>query len=291
MSLSPDIDPDAMGCVEPQRSSSAAARARCSERAAATAFASSLLDPERPVPPGLTGPSGGAAVKRFAVYRNNVAVALVDALAATFPAVRRIVGERFFRAAARVHALQTPPTSPLMAEYGRDFPAFLEAGFEPARALPYLPDVARIERAWLDAYHAADAEPLDPAALAAVPPERLASVRFVPHPAARVVRSRFAAVSATAMNRSDAPIRPIDLAAPEDGLVARPALEVTLRTLPPGGAPFLRALFDDRTLGEAAALAIAGTPSFDLAINIGGALATGAFMGLVADAAARGERP
>ena len=77
---------------------------------------------------------------------------------------------------ARFHVRATPPTSPLLFEYGRDFPDFI-ARYEHARAMPWLADVARIERAWLDAYHAADAEPLAPAALAAIPPDRLAEPR------------------------------------------------------------------------------------------------------------------
>ena len=48
--------------------------------------------------------------------------------------------------------------------------------FEPAAHLPYLADVARIERAWTEAYHAAEAHPLDPAAFAALAPEELPAI-------------------------------------------------------------------------------------------------------------------
>lgn len=41
----------------------------------------------------------------------------------------------------------------------RDFPDFIER-YEHAQSMPWLADVARIERAWLDAYHAADTEAL-----------------------------------------------------------------------------------------------------------------------------------
>ena len=243
-------------------------------------FAASLLDPERPVPAGVVDPEGRPAPRRFAVYRNNVVVGLIEALGAAFPAVRRIVGEPFFRALARAHALQAPPTSPLMAEHGREFPGFLRT-FRRVADLPYLPDVARIERAWLDSYHAADAAPLAPEALGAVPPERLEAVRFSPHPAAHVIRSRFAAVSIVAMNRSDGPITPLDTRVPEDALVTRPSLEVRLAALPPGGAAFLLALMGGRTLGEAAAAGAGDDPAFDLAANIGGMLGAGAFTAIV----------
>ena len=86
---------------------------------------------------------------------------------------------------ARFHVRETPPTSPLLFEYGRDFPAFIER-YEYAQGMPWLADTARIERAWLDAYHAADAAPLTASDLASFPPERLADLVFAPHPATRV---------------------------------------------------------------------------------------------------------
>ena len=152
------------------------------------AFASALTDPEHTTPSVVVGPNGKTCVKRYSVYRNNVTVSLIDTLAAIYPAVQRITGVDFFRAMARFHVRATPPTSPLLFEYGRDFPAFIE-GYEYAQSMPWLADTARLERAWLDAYHAANAEPLSPAALAAVPSERLADVVFNAHPATRIVRS------------------------------------------------------------------------------------------------------
>src|SRR5690349_10653352 len=105
----------------------------------AAAFAPALLDPSAEVPTVVTGPRGKAAVKRYNVYRNNVTVGLIDALAAIYPAVQRITGPEFFRAMARFHIRQSPPASPLLFEYGRDFPAFIEQ-YEYAKSLPWLAD-------------------------------------------------------------------------------------------------------------------------------------------------------
>lgn len=214
----------------------------------AAAFTAGLLDPDRAAPDMVSGPRGKAAAKRYAVYRNNVTVSLIDALAASFPATRRITGPDFFRAMARFHIRETPPTSPLLFEYGRDFPDFVER-YEYAQSIPWLGDVARIERAWLDAYHAADAEPLASATLASIPPERLGDTVFVPHPATRIVRSRFPAVTIFAANRSDGAVGRIEATGPEDALVTRPGLEVFVRRLPPGGAVFLSYLISGEPFG------------------------------------------
>ncbi|WP_137390181.1 DNA-binding domain-containing protein [Rhodoligotrophos defluvii] len=242
----------------------------------AEAFAGGLLDPMRPPPDRICGPHGKAVAKRYAVYRNNVTVSLIEALAAVFPATRRITGADFFRAMARAHVRETPPSSPLLWEYGHAFPDFI-ARYEHARPMRWLADVARLERAWLDAYHAADAAPLTAQSLAAIPPEQLAGTRFTPHPATRVVRSSFPAVSIFAANRSDGPVGRIEAAEPEDGLVTRLGLEVAVRQLPPGGASFLCRLMAGHPLGDAAAQAFAESVQFDLAANIAGVLEAGAF--------------
>jgi Putative DNA-binding domain len=240
-----------------------------------TMFSSALLRPERKTPSLITGPKGKGVVKRYNVYRNNVMVSLIGALAAIFPAVRRITGEEFFRAMARFHIRETPPTSVLLFEYGRDFPAFI-AAYEYAQDMPWLADVARIERAWLDAYHAADAKPLSPSALTAVPAERLSDLIFMPHPAARIVRSPFAAVTIFAANRVSDPFDTIDAGEPEDALITRPGFEVDVRRLPAGGAEFLAALIAGETLGVAADAALQACPSFDIGAAIAGMIEAGA---------------
>ena len=200
-------------------------------------------------------------------------------MADTFPAVRRLVGEQFFNAMARVYVQAEPPSSPLLFRYGETFPDFLER-FEPAQKLVYLPDVARLERAWLDAYHAADAEPLNPAVLGTIGPEDLPGLRFVAHPASRVLRSQFAAVTIFSVNRSGAEMPAINPATAKDGLITRAGTDVEVRNLPPGGAAFLAALIDGRTLCGAAELATAETDEFDLAAAIAAILEAGAFAGL-----------
>ncbi|MGJ5175625.1 DNA-binding domain-containing protein [Bradyrhizobium oligotrophicum] len=242
----------------------------------AAAFAAGLLTPSAAAPAGVTGPGSRPAGRRYDVYRNNVTVSLVNALAAIYPAVQRITGEALFREMARCHLRQTPPSSPLLFAYGRDFPSFIET-YPHAAELPWLADVARIERAWLDAYHAADAAPLAPAALSMIPPDRLADAIFIPHPSTRLVRSNFAAVTIFAANRTTEPTARIDASTAEDALVVRPDFDVEVRRLPPGGAVFVASLIDGLPLGEAAARALDADRQFDLAINIAGLIEAGAF--------------
>jgi hypothetical protein len=238
-------------------------------------FASALLDPSGATPADIAGPGGKAADRRYDVYRNNVTVSLIDALAALYPAVQRIVGTDFFRGMARLHVRTAPPTSPLLFEYGRDFPAFIER-FEYTQDIPWLADVARLERVWLDAYHAADLLPLSADTLAGVAPERLGDLVFTPHPAARIVRSAYPAVTIFAANRVDGPTTAVRSDAAEDALITRPAMDVVVRVLPAGGAVFLAELIAGKSL-DAAASAASAHAAFDLPGNIAAMIEAGVF--------------
>ena len=107
-------------------------------------FAAALLDAALPSPPGLGAWNGSDAGARFAVYRNNVVHSLVNVLTDSFPVVHQLVGDEFFGAMARRYLADHPPASPLMHRYGAGLPAWI-ADFEPAAALPYLSDMARLE--------------------------------------------------------------------------------------------------------------------------------------------------
>ncbi len=111
-------------------------------------FAHALLDPELP-----SVDEHG----RFNVYRNNLRITLRNALRTTFPAVEKLVGEDYFSALTLLYVERHPPRSPIMTEYGHDFAAFLST-FSPLKDYPYLADVARIEFARVQAYHAADTD-------------------------------------------------------------------------------------------------------------------------------------
>jgi hypothetical protein len=129
--------------------------------------------------------SGDTAVT---IHRNTVMKGWIDALRANYPTIVQLVGDEWFNACAFEYAHRHPARSPVLALYGEQFPAFLDT-FEPAAELPYLPDVARIDRLWVEAHTAAD------------PVERFARVR---HSAATIwIHHRTAAASSLTVDQSD----------------------------------------------------------------------------------------
>ena len=128
-----------------------------------------------------------AAQPAFAVYRNTALRACVDALAANYPAVLRLVGDAWFRVVAADYARAHPPHDERLLLYGEQFPGFVHAAAG-AHELPYLGEVAQLDRSWSEAHVAADAPVLHAQALAAIlekAPDSLARLVLVPHPAAR----------------------------------------------------------------------------------------------------------
>lgn len=250
--------------------------ARLAERQ--KAFAAALLDSSLPAPVGLLGPDGEPSTRRFNVYRNNVFIGLTNALRASFPCTAKLVGDEFFMAMARVFAAAHPPESPVLLHYGAEFPDFI-ASFPPAASLPYLADVARIERAGTEAYHARDVASLLPSAFAGVPPEQALFLRFRLHPSVRLLRSPFPAFMIWRMNAADGTPEPVDLAESQDTLVLRPDAEVDVRQMLPASHDFMAALAQGMTLAQALESALATDAEFDLSENLRELIQMGAFVG------------
>lgn len=246
---------------------------------AQTDFVQSLLDPDAAVPDGLVNPDGAKAAKRFDVYRNNVAHSLTEALETAFPVIVKLVGAANFKVLAGVYLRRHPPLSALMMHYGAEMPDFL-AGFEPVKSLLYLADVARLELALRESYHAADATPLNPNELQAMPAERLMASRVTFAPAVRLVRSRWPVHSIWARNMDSGP-KPGTLG--ENVLITRPEFDPVMTVLPPGGGSFIAGLIKGETFGAALDTATAAAPEFDLSATLGALLAGGAILGFQKD--------
>jgi hypothetical protein len=238
------------------------------------AFARALSDPARPVPPQTRTSEGRPDARRFAVYRNNVAVGLIGAIEARFPVARRLIGDAFFRAMAGAFVSAHKPRSPVLIHYGAEFADFV-AGFEPAREIAYLADVARLENAWVEAYHAAEAPSLALDALCEIEPEDFGALRFSPHPAARLLRFSHPAASIWAAHQAGAEPCPLETWRAEDALVTRPEADVRVRVLPPGGWEIANALFAGATLRQAAETQ--ASEGFDPGAHVVGLIEAGAF--------------
>lgn len=224
------------------------------------AFLAALLDPARPAPEGLTDGRGRPAGKRFDVYRNNVVVSLTAALRAAFPVITRLLGRANMDRLARDYLTGHLPETPRMMFFGQAFPGYLQARADLAH-LGYLADVARLELALRESYHAADAAPMPPEDLAALPPADLMRARLRPVPALRLLRSPWPIHAIWRFNSEEGAPKPRP--GGQDVVITRPDFDPVPHGLPPGGGAWLAAILAGEDLATAQQTAEAAQPGFD----------------------------
>lgn len=235
-------------------------------------FVAALLNSAAVLPADIRSCNRVATSRRFAVYRNNVTVALIDALADCYPVVNALVGEDFFRAMAREFARLHAPPSPVMAEYGGDLADFIKT-FAPAATLPYLSDIARLEWQRVLAWNAADATTLTAKDLSPLlsNPAQLIRTSWHFHPSLLLVESSFATVSLWLAHQhaNSSQIRAsldrLDLLQAESALVMRQNLNVVVLKIQPAQAAFVTALQSGKNLGNAVNDGLTLSEHFDLA--------------------------
>lgn len=215
---------------------------------------------------------------RAQVYRNNVRLSLSAALAANFPVTEALIGADYFGQAARRFLRDHLPDRPEMAAYGAVFPDFL-AQLPDLADYPFVPDVARVERAMIEALLAPDAPPLRAEDFSIVPADAFATLRFEAHPSARLVRSTYAVADLWAAHQTVPPdLTKLDPRQPQAMLIARSEGQVIWQTLPASAALFLSQLL----AGEPINTAADSLPEdFDLTAALLIGLQTGAFTRLI----------
>ena len=214
-----------------------------------------LAAPGLSAPPALlaTVRDAPSAAARLGIYKNNVFVRLIEALEASCPAVERLVGDDFFRFAARRYIPAHPPRSATLLDYGASFAAFLES-FSPAASVPYLADVARLEWLYLRAYHAAEMSPLDAARWHDAPFAEGCGLRLRLHPSTGLMTSPYPVSRIWELNRRARDVEETLLPAEtEHLLVIRPHAQVEVRRLSPGAFAMVSAIGAGKPLGEACA--------------------------------------
>ncbi len=237
-------------------------------------FSDALLNPKMPMPRDLSDGKSNPAGRRFSVYRNNVTVSLIDALQVAFPLIRKLIGAKSFNDLAPIFVRAHPPRSPLMMQYGVDFPAFIES-FQPLAHISYLGDAARLDLALRASYHSADAPVLTAEALQQMEMAELMDATLTLAPSTRILRSRWPLYDIWRYNQSQDVPKPRPVA--QDVLITRPEFDPQLHLLPMGAALWLESFTKGAKFSDAHARTITASADFDLSVALTQALTTAAF--------------
>lgn len=219
-----------------------------------------------------------AAADRLCIYRNTARVALTEGLRLSYPAIDRLVGEAFFDMAAARFIAAHPATSGYLNTYGQGFPAFLETMQETA-GCTYLGEVGRYEWALAIAANAPDAGTIDLKALAAVDPDLLDGIRFIPHPSVSLLRLAVPAdeIADAVLGGDPGAMAEVDLSTgPVFLVVHRDDDGIQVERLREDVHSVLQALFEGRPLG-----ALSGSDDTDVAHCLAEQFAKGRLAGFI----------
>ncbi len=227
-------------------------------------FAASVRHREVKPPAFLNDSASDLVSAGLAVYRNNVRSSLSKALAETFPVVAQLVGDDFFKYAAGEYFNAHPPSSPIISHYGVGFSAFLD-DFAPAKTVPYLADMARLEIAWLDAYRARDASPLPIEKILAAAGDDPSTLCLTLHPSLRLIKSDYPIVSIWRRHKEDPAKDNNNLkdAKGECAMVIRPHLDVLVHDISHGLYSAIQFLSEGGTIENAFEHALSIDENFD----------------------------
>ena len=228
-----------------------------------TGFASALFDAGAARPPVIAA-GGLSPAMRLGFYRTNILGNYTRALRMTYPATERLVGSAVFTELARQYIRRYPYGAGDLTAFGDQFSEFLSRG-PVARELPYLADVARLEWAMEEVFHEADHPGLSADRLSALPLDCCEQLRFLLHPASRLLSSNYPLRRIwEACHAVDDTENRVHLAEGGEGLLVwRDGLEVTVEALHAGEYTMLVALSMGNDFGTGFRYAAGARPEFD----------------------------
>lgn len=217
----------------------------------------SLLELQRAFGAALRDPSKSAPVtpaRNLGIYRNNAALNFRAALAASFPVIRKRVGDEYFTQLAHFYRERHPSRSGDLHGIGEHFAEFLDEHLADG-AYAWLADLARLEWSREVASIIEEQPAIAPDALAKLAPDALEHIELGLQPSIQLHTYSYPIFSVWLVNQSEN-ASPVDQSAgPEAGMVRSRDGGIEIRILEPALFSFLSALAAGATLGHAMSLA------------------------------------
>ena len=197
-----------------------------------------------------------SAADRVDIYANMYFYRLLDVLKEDFPATLKVLGDTRFHNLVTGYLVEYPPTEPSVFYCGRYLADFLRDHPMRERA-PFVADLAMLERALVESFHAEDAVALDAAAMRAIAPAKWPSLKLAIHPAVRILPLQWRVAATLRAVQDGRDVVPAEPTA-HDVIVWRRDARVFFREIEPGEARALRAASRGATFGAMCDLVAAG---------------------------------
>ncbi len=215
-------------------------------------FAAAVYDNDSSLAPHICETDGILAHQRLSIYRASVIGIQSDALASVYPVLDQLVGERFFSTLCKAYLSTNSSPSGDLHQLGKNMDTFLQ-NYSAVDSLPYLPDIAKIEWAYHQAFHAANDLDFSFEDFGEVPPEKQNQLVFGLSNSLTLIQSPWPIDHIWAANQKDNNEAEQIIDLNEGGsniLVWRHYRHVELIPLPAEQWAFLSAVKNRRTLGQ-----------------------------------------
>jgi len=199
-----------------------------------------------------------SAKGQMGIYRESAIGNIIIPMQITYPVIEKLVGREFFRATCRQYIKVYWPKTGNMDDYGQEFAEFL-GNFEPVKELSYISDVARLEWLYHESSIADDMEPSDWNSFANLSEDDIENTSILLHPTVRLFYSLYPVKEIWDINQHKLePSRELDLDNTQGGYVLcyRQSYKTTILTIDEADYVFLFAISSDKTLYQAAELAL-----------------------------------
>ena len=128
--------------------------------------------------------------ERIGIYANAYFYRLLECLKEEYPATLAVTGSNDFASLTRDYLVWRPPSEPSIFYAGCYLADFLR-NHRLAEGWPFIAELARLERATLDSFHAPDISILTDEAMRAIPAEQWPTIELRCHPGVEILRGEW----------------------------------------------------------------------------------------------------
>lgn len=189
--------------------------------------------------------------ERMAVYSGGYTARIHESLMETYGAVKHVMGEASFLRVAENYAEARSSAGYNLSDAGKDLESFFEKT-DWKKNLPFLPDLARLERLVAESFHAFAGKNFDPSILAGFDEDQWNQLRLQFQPFVKIVGSQWPILDI--WNARKTPLKEMNIpliGRPQNVLIYRRDLEVYCKPMEKLEYEMLSFLLQGKTLGEA----------------------------------------
>jgi Putative DNA-binding domain len=148
------------------------------------------------------------AIARITIYVNAYFYRLLECLKEEYPATLAVIGPNDFAGLIHDYLGWRPPTEPSIFYVGCYLAEFLR-NYVLVERWPFIAELARLERATLETFHAPDAPTLSDEAIRAIPAQQWPTLKLRSHPGVEILRGEWRVTEVlSAVERGDKWVEP-----------------------------------------------------------------------------------